>query len=325
MKNKISKKKDYKNLNENKKKGKYKKYILLSIIIIFSLILLLLLCILWECFKVLNIIKEEGLLLDSGKSIDNLKKINIRILSLLPKFILEWYGLMAAIIAGSLLNHLKNNSSAELKIIDPFLYNCSDKLYISICKNDELIKKFHDYIEKNKENQKILIIPIIIQKCEEKKCEVGNSDNNIDKYIKYTGKDVYKKGHVTIIEIKEKDIIHFDPNEERFDDFNKFEEYFFNKLKDKYSYNLISKDTDDCSKFDQTKNTCTFLSAAYVFYRILGIESQKICKVLDNNEKSFVKFVKPIISMVKNNETINEENIKKYHFLNKLFGEMKSI
>ena len=176
----------HKNKNSQKKRGK-KFYILLSIIIIFSLILLLLLYILWECLKVLNIIKKEGLLLDSGKSIDNLKKINIGILSLFPTFILEWYGLMAAIIAGSLLNHLKINSSTGLKIIDPFLYNCSDELYINICENDELIKKFYDYIEINKENKKILIIPIIIQKCEEKKCEVGNSDNNIDKYIKYTG------------------------------------------------------------------------------------------------------------------------------------------
>ena len=68
--------------------------------------------------KRVNIIKKEGLLLDPKKSLDNLKEINTWFLSFIPKFIIEWYGLMAAIIAGSLLNHLKNNSIAELKITD---------------------------------------------------------------------------------------------------------------------------------------------------------------------------------------------------------------
>lgn len=316
-----------KNIPKNKNKKKYIKYILLSIIIISSFIFLFLLRIVWELFKVLNIIKKEGLLLDPKKSLDHLKRINVWYLSLIPRFIIQWYGLMAAIIAGSLLNYLKNNSSSELKITDPFLYNCDNHLYITTCQNDELIKKFHEFVEMNRENQKRLIIPLIIQKCTKIKCEVGNTSNNIDKYIKYTGKDVYKKGHVVIIEIKDKDIIHFDPNEQSEYTFNDLEVLptFFTQLKKQYGYNYISKYNDNCSKFDQTKSTCTFISASYVFYRILGIESQKICKILDKNEKSFVKFVKPIISMVKNNETINEENIKKYHFLNKLFSEMKSI
>ena len=273
--------------------------------------LLIIIKIYLEFRKVYKILEKDNIVLDAEKSRSYVKGISVFWLSMIPSFIIDWYGMIAAVMAGSLLQYLKEfDENNELSVENIYVLKCNTAAFVlEDCFVKEIKEKLLQFIDNSasKNNEKF-IIPILFQPCGDLSCRkcithnencVGKEKNNFDVISKSRPTDMINLNHITVIEIdnNDKKVRYFDPNNT-----NAPPGFFEN-------YTLSQ---NNCN-FKQSSNTCTYVSFWYILRRLMGESFEDICTELNNlKNKNAIDTVLPkiIIHIAMNN--MSKEKVETY-------------